>query len=122
MTEHEAVYPFYIVDIGFGLELKFDGYREEKQWTLLKKGGGRIFDGDFIDVVDYFGDNVVIYPKDVGGMHDHMCPCGRDWLTGGQADARTTKRMIDEYCRDQFIGGDPVGIPIDHLYKWLEDR
>lgn len=109
---------FYIVDIGYGLELKFDGYREEKQWTLLDKSGGRILDGDFIDVVDYFVDNVVIYDSP---HHDHLCPCGREWLTGGQADIRTTKRMINTWCDETNQPNEVLEI-VTGFWDWSENR
>ena len=44
---------FLFVEIEGGYELKYDGWRESNHWTLLRKSGGRILDGDFYDVIAY---------------------------------------------------------------------
>jgi len=44
---------FLFVDIEGGYIIKYDGYRDKNHWTLLRKTGGRIFDGSFTDVVRY---------------------------------------------------------------------
>jgi len=45
---------FLFVDIDNMYTIKYDGYREKNHWTLLRKGGGHILNGDFYDVVAYF--------------------------------------------------------------------
>ena len=37
-------------------------------------------------------------------------------------DNQIAKRLIEEYCKDQFVGGDPVSIPVDHIKDWLDRR
>jgi len=49
--------PFLFVNIGNGYELKYDGYRKAYNWTLLRENGGRIFDGTFIDILDYLNED-----------------------------------------------------------------
>ena len=55
---------FLLVDIGNGYTIKYDGYRDEAHWTLLRTNGGRILDGSFSHVIDFIN-------------KEHGCPkCG----------------------------------------------
>ena len=53
------------------------------------------------------------------GIHDHMCPCGKEWLTSGQADVRTTKRMINKWC-DETIQPNEVLEMLEGFWDWSE--
>jgi len=43
----------FLVTISNNLILKYDGIRDKDKWTLLRKGGGKIFDGTIEEVVAY---------------------------------------------------------------------
>ena len=45
--------PFLLVDIDNNYLIKYDGYRDKNHWTLLRKNGNRILDGDFYDIIAY---------------------------------------------------------------------
>ena len=43
----------FLVSISNHLTLKYDGLRDRNKWTLLRNGGGRIFDGTIENVASY---------------------------------------------------------------------
>ena len=43
----------FLVTISNSYILKYDGLRDKNKWTLLRRGGGRVFDGTIENVASY---------------------------------------------------------------------
>ena len=76
-------------------------------WSIFRKMRGYIL--------------IMLEEKPFTGQHDHMCPCGEDWMTGGQADIRTTKVMINKWC-DETNQPNEVLSAIGRFWDWADNN
>ncbi len=64
---------------------------DKKQILKIAK---RYFLHEEIEAIEMFADEIFNATYPVGGHHDHMCPCGRDWETEKQIAKQKFKKFI----------------------------